>query len=177
MKLIVLTAVLGIVAVVVAQTSKPAPAAPLHVSNTFSFTVNAPQKVVAPLFGAHLERAWAEGWDPQFVYPQPAEDKAGEVFTINHGSHSSTWINTALDLEKGRIQYTYVVPQAMAVLIDIHAVSSGPNTTQVAVTYERTALSPEFNDHIRQQGEADAKSAPHWQKAIEDCLKTQNKPR
>jgi hypothetical protein len=65
----------------------------------------------------------------------------------------------------------------MAVLIDIHAVSSGPNTTQVAVTYERTALSPEFNDHIRQQGEADAKSAPHWQKAIEDCLKTQNKPR
>ncbi len=146
---------------------------PLHVRNGFEFTVNAPQSVVAPLFGAHRERLWAEGWDPQFIYPQPApvEDKAGEVFTIQHGSHTSTWINTALDFENGHIQYTYVIPDAMAVLIDIRLAASGPSATHVAVTYERTALSPALNDHVRQQGEADAKSAPHWQKAIEDYLK------
>lgn len=169
---------LGFVAATAAsQASKPQTAGatpqPLHVRNRFEFTVTAPQSVVAPLFGAHRERLWAEGWDPQFIYPQPApvEDKAGEVFTIQHGSHTSTWINTALDFENGHIQYTYVIPDAMAVLIDIRLAASGPSATHVAVTYERTALSPALNDHVRQQGETDAKSAPHWQKAIEDYLK------
>lgn len=166
---------LGIVAATAAdQTAKPA-AQPLHVRNSFDFTVNAPQSVVAPLFGAHRERAWAEGWDPQFVYPQPADDKPGEIFIINHGGHSSTWVNTALDLEKGHIQYAYVIPGAMAVLIDICLAATGTSATHVAVTYERTALAPELNDHVRQQGETDAKSAPHWQKAIEDYLKNQAK--
>lgn len=163
---------LGIVAcAAVAQTPRPA-AQPLHVRNSFAFTVSAPQNAVAPLFGAHLERAWAAGWDPQFVYPQPVEDKPGEVFTINHGGHTSTWVNTALDFEQGHIQYVYVIPDAMAVLIDIRLAASGPLATHVAITYERTALSPDVNDHVRKQGEADAKSGPHWQKAIEDYLKS-----
>lgn len=164
---------LGIVAATAAaQTAKPV-TQPLHVRNSFDFTVNAPQSVVAPLFGAHRERAWAEGWDPQFVYPQPAEDRPGEIFIINHGRHSSTWVNTALDLEKGHIQYAYVIPEAMAVLIDIRLAASGPSATHVVVIYERTALALELNDHVRQQGESDAKAAPHWQRAIEDYLKNQ----
>ncbi|MBZ5530228.1 MAG: hypothetical protein LAO20_02250 [Acidobacteriia bacterium] len=169
---------LGFVAATAAsQASKPQTSEyktqPLHVRNSFDFTVNAPQNVVAPLFGAHRERAWAEGWDPQFIYPQsaPIEDKPGEVFTIQHGAHTSTWVNTALDFENGHIQYTYVIPDAMAVLIDIRLAASGASATHVAVTYERTALSPALNDHVRQQGESDAKSGPHWQKAIEDYLK------
>jgi len=168
---------LGMVAgTVAAQSSKPA-AQPLHVRNTFDFTVHAPQNAVAPLFGAHVERKWAEGWDPQFVYPQPAEDKAGEVFTVNHGAHSSTWVNTALDFEKGHIQYVYVIPDAMAVLIDIRLTSTGKSETHASVTYERTALSPDLNDHVRKQGESDAKSGPHWQQAIEGYLAAQNKAR
>src|SRR5262245_17730237 len=107
--------------------SKPAPASTLHIRNTFSFTIGAPQSVVTPLFGALRERAWDESWNPQFVYPLPAEDKPGAVFTVNHGAHVSTWINTAFDLEKGHIQYAYVIPEAMAVLIDIHAVANGPS--------------------------------------------------
>jgi hypothetical protein len=177
MTLETLMVTLGVVAATVAaQSPKPA-AQPLHVRNTFDFTVHAPQGAVAPLFGAHLERQWAEGWDPQFVYPRPAEDIAGEVFTVNHGAHTSTWVNTALDFEKGHIQYVYVIPDAMAVLIDIRLTAAGTAETHVAVTYERTALSPDLNDRVRKQGEADARSGPHWKQAIEGYLASQNKPR
>jgi hypothetical protein len=73
---------------------------PLHVSNTFEFDVRESQKQVAPLFGANRERVWAEGWDPQFVYPQPAEDRQGSVFHVSKRNHESTWITTILDLER-----------------------------------------------------------------------------
>src|SRR5271167_1816748 len=76
-----------------------------HTRTEFSFTVDAPFEQVVPLFGAHEERKWADGWDPQFVYPTPARDQQGEVFKVAHGQHSSVWVNTAFDLAAGRIQY------------------------------------------------------------------------
>src|SRR5215468_10658349 len=82
-----------------------------HVENGFEFTVHAPYDKVAPLFGAHGERAWGGAdWDPQFLHPQPARDVAGEVFSVAHGHGRSTWVNTAFDLETGHVQYVYVVP-------------------------------------------------------------------
>ncbi len=98
----------------------------VHTRNEFSFTVDAPFEQVVPLFGAHEERKWADGWDPQFVYPTPAHDQQGEVFKVAHGHHSSVWINTALDLTAGHIQYAYVLNDAMVTLIDIHADPARP---------------------------------------------------
>jgi hypothetical protein len=149
-----------------APKSQTAPA-PLHVSNTFEFTVRESQEQVAPLFGAHRERVWAEGWNPQFVYPQPAEDRQGSVFHARHGSHESTWITTIFEPQKGHIQHVYFIPDVTAVLIDIHLSPAPHSGTNVQVRYERTALSAELNDHIRQQGEKDAKSAEEWRAAIE----------
>ena len=82
----------------------------LHVCNEFELTVHAPYKVAAPLFGPEGERVWAGGsWDPHFLYPQPAQDVEGAVFRVSHGRHSSTWVNTAFDLDQGHIQYVYFV--------------------------------------------------------------------
>jgi hypothetical protein len=150
----------------------PATSAALtHVSNSFEFTVHAPKDVVAPLFGAHLERSWADGWDPQFVYPDPPQDKTGAVFTVNHGGHTSTWITNIFDPAKGHVQYAYFIPGAMVTMIDIRVAPSASNTaTHVQVTYERTALAAEANDHVRQLGESDRQSGRHWQTAIENYL-------
>jgi hypothetical protein len=145
----------------------------LHVSNVFEFDVRESQQQVAPLFGAHRERFWAEGWDPQFVYPQPAEDRQGSVFHVKKGSHDSTWITTIFEPEKGHIQHVYFIPEVTAVLIDIHF-SPAPNSgTHVHVRYERTALSAEMNNHIREQGNKDAKSAEEWRMAIESYFRKQ----
>lgn len=155
------------------DTKAPATSAALtHLSNSFEFTVHASPNVVAPLFGAHLERVWAEGWNPQFVYPDPPQDTAGAVFTVNHGGLTSTWITTIFDPANGHVQYAYFIPGAMVTMIDIRvAPSASDKDTHVKVAYERTALSAEANDHVRQLGDSDRQSAGHWQTAIEGYLK------
>jgi hypothetical protein len=142
-----------------------------HVSNTFEFTVHAPVNVVTPLFAPLAERGWAEGWDPQFVYPQPGADKPGVVFTVKHGGHVSTWIATALDLKEGHIQYVYFIPEALATVIDIKVSADSAADAHVRVTYERTALAPELNGHVKQLGDSDRQSGAHWQAAIESYVK------
>jgi hypothetical protein len=133
-----------------------------HTRNEFSFTVDAPFEQVVPLFGANAERKWAHDWNPQFLYPSPARDQQGMVFTVAHGNYSSVWINTALDFAAGHIQYAYVVNDAMATLIDIHAMRQGPQKTGVAVVYERTALIPEANEHVRHFAKGDENAGKEW---------------
>ena len=142
-----------------------------HVRNTFEFTVRAPQRLVAPLFGAHRERAWAQGWNPEFLYPLPPEDKPGVVFQVTHEGRTSTWITTVFEPETGHIQHVYFVPGAMTALIDIRLVPTSPAETRVQVAYERTALAPDYNAHVEHLGESDAKSGPHWQAAIDDYFR------
>lgn len=143
----------------------------VHVENGFEFTVRAPYDKVAPLFGAHGERAWGgQDWDPQFLHPQPAQDLEGEVFTVAHSHGRATWVNTAFDLQTGHMQYVYVIPDVQAVLIDVRLRHEDPAKTGVKVLYERTALTPRFNDQIREMGMKDSGSAAEWQGAIEKYL-------
>ena len=143
------------------------PATPLvHTRNEFRFTVDAPFEQVVPLFGAHEERKWAADWDPRFIYPTPARDQQGEIFKVVHGQHSSVWINTTLDFTAGHIQYAYVLNDAMATLIDIHATRQGGQKTAVTVVYERTALIPEANEHVQHFAKADEGAEKEWGDAM-----------
>jgi hypothetical protein len=143
----------------------------VHVENSFEFTAHGPYQIVAPLFGAWGERAWGGGhWKPQFLYPQPPRDVAGEVFTVAHSHLRSTWVNTAFDLDSGHVQYVYVIPDAQAVLIDIHLNALDEKSTDVKVVYQRTALNSDFNEHVTKLGEDDRKSGQEWQTDIDEYL-------
>jgi hypothetical protein len=143
----------------------------VHVRNEFEFTAHAPYEVVAPLFGAEGERAWSGGhWDPHFLYPQPAEDIQGAVFTIRHGHRLAYWINTSFDKSTRHFQYVYVVPESMVVLIDVRFSEVDAADTKVNVAYERTALDPGANEHVRELGIADRESGKEWGTAINDYL-------
>jgi hypothetical protein len=143
-----------------------------HVENGFEFTAHGPYKSVAPLFGALAERGWAGGhWNPQFLYPQPARDVEGEVFTVAHSHLQSTWVNTAFDLEAGHIQYVYVIPETQAVRIDIQVKANDASNTAVRVVYERTALHPRFNQHVNELGLKDRDSGKEWQMGIDALLR------
>ena len=144
----------------------PTEDAPVHTRTDFSFTVDAPFDQVAPLFGANEERKWSAGWNPQFIYPTPAHDQQGMVFKVAHGQFTSVWVNTALDLAAGHIQYAYVLNDAMATLIDIHLTREGGQKTAVTVVYERTALLPEANEHVQVFANEDAVAAKEWSDAI-----------
>jgi hypothetical protein len=147
-----------------------------HTRITFTFTVNAPFGQAAPLFGADEERKWAPGWDPQFVYPNPAKDQAGAVFLVKHGPNSSVWTTTAFDLTDGYVQYVYVMNHVMVTLIDIRLTRHSAQRTGVSVTYERTALTSQANDHIADLAKQDEGFAKEWEDQINDYLqKSQSK--
>jgi hypothetical protein len=146
----------------------------LHTRTPFRFTVKAPLEQVAPLFGANEERKWAPGWNPAFVYPNPAHDEQGMVFQVAHGPYTSTWVNTVFDLTGGHIQYAYVLSDAMVTTIDIRLTRASALITDIAVVYERTALTPEANDHVQHFAAADAKAAQEWQEQINAYLSSQS---
>ena len=151
-----------------AQDSKTATLA--HKRTEFRFTADGPFEQVAPLFGANEERKWSPDWDPQFIYPQPAHDEPGMVFKLMHGQHEAIWVNTALDLAAGHIQYTYILADAMATLIDIHLTREGEKKTGVSVVYERTALIPEANEHVQHFAKGDERAGREWEDAINQYL-------
>ena len=128
--------------------------------------VDAPFDLVAPLFGAHEERKWAAGWDPKFIYPNPARDQLGMVFTVPKGQFTSVWVTTAFDLAAGHIQYAYVITEIMTTLIDINLTRESGRKTGVTVVYERTALAPGGNAHVQQLADEDARAGREWGDAI-----------
>lgn len=141
-----------------------------HTRVEFHFVANGPFEQVAPLFGANEERKWAADWNPQFIHPTPARDVPGMVFRVAHGDHSSIWVNTALDLTGGHIQYSYVLNDAMATLIDIHLTRDSAPKTGVTVVYERTALIPEANEHVQHFAKGDGKAEKEWEDSINGYL-------
>jgi hypothetical protein len=149
-------------------------ASPVHVRTAFELTVRAPYDVAFPLFGANGERSWAGAdWDPQFVYPSAAADIQGTVFTIKHGPHQATWVNTAYDATGRHIQYVYFITDVMMTTIDLTFVPLDSGGTKVSLVYERTALSLAANEQVRQFGAADRGRGADWEKAINGYLEKQ----
>jgi hypothetical protein len=135
----------------------------------FAFTAHASMEVVAPLFGAHREREWAFGWNPKFVFPIPADDARGMVFTVAHQHHDAVWVNTEFDLRNGRVQYAYVIPEALVTVITLKLSARGSDT-YVEVEYDRTALNSEANAHVEAMASQDRVAGPEWEKEINDYL-------
>jgi hypothetical protein len=140
-----------------------------HTSEKFAFIANAPMRKVAPLFGADKERVWAPDWYPQFLHPLPAGDEEGMVFTVAHRHLHAAWVNTQFDLKNGRIQYVYVIPDALVTMITIQ-LTPQDSQTHVDVAYERTALSPKADGQVRHMAEGDRGSGPDWEKQINGYL-------
>jgi hypothetical protein len=161
-----LTFCVGVIGATVSQAQNKSTDAALHTRGEFAFVVSAPYADVFPLFGAHKERVWAHGFDPQFLYPVPPHDEAGMVFTTVQEGMPRLWVNTAFDPASGHVQYVYWIADVMTALIDIHVANSGGPATSVHVVYERTALRPEANDQVIRMGQDDGKAGPHWAEMI-----------
>ena len=144
---------------------------PAREQNAFDLVVHLPLREAAVLFGPEGERLWAgPHWDPQFIYPQPARDVEGAVFTIHHGSVDAVWVNTAFDLDARRFQYVYFIPAIMVSVIDVHFVPIGEDSTSVHVVYTRTAITAEGDEHVRAMADGDRKAGKDWQQAIDEYL-------
>ena len=136
-------------------------------SSSFQLTVHLPYAQAAPLFGAFAEQKWAPDWKPAFIYPLPPADQEGAVFRVEHGQHSSVWITSVFDLKAGHIQYVYVLTGLLITRIDIRLKPEAAGETGVLVTYERTALDPAADDHLKHFAEGDSRAGPEWQAQLD----------
>ncbi|MGA2549787.1 MAG: hypothetical protein ABSF50_06525 [Burkholderiaceae bacterium] len=152
-------------------TAQPEPG--LHTREEFEFVANAPLERCFPLFGAAMERVWAEDWHPKFSWPSKAEDREGMVFEIAHGEHTATWVNTVFDLKARRIQYVYTLPDFVATVITIDLIPR-ENSTLVKVRYERTSLSLAATAHVSEMAEHDRRAGPEWAAQINRYLTGKN---
>lgn len=142
-----------------------------HREATFELIAEAPVVEVGPLFGAEREKVWAPGWAPRFVHPTPAADRRGMVFTVERDDGSEAiWVNSQLDLERGVVQYVYVIPEALTTVITLRLSPRGERT-HVAVTYERTALRAQANARVEELSAEDERSGPEWEQQINAYLK------
>jgi hypothetical protein len=104
---------------------------------TAHITVGLPPEQAMALFTPEGERRWAHGWDPH--YPDPGRRQgSGAVFTTGHDGHHTTWI--MVDHRTKSIRYARVVDGMTAGTIAIDVLHSGEDATEVAVTYDLTAL-------------------------------------
>ena len=143
----------------------------LHTQTSFDFEVQLPYGEAAPLFGPEGERAWAgKPWDPKFIYPQPATDSEGAVFTVRHGAYDAVWVNTLFDAASKHYQYVYFLPGLMVTMIDVRFKPAGADSTAVNVVYARTAIAPEGNEHVKAMTEGDKAAGKDWQQAIDAYL-------
>ena len=147
----------------------------LHTRAQFSFVAHAGVDVAWPLFGAEGERAWAPGWDPAFMWPAEPGDREGMVFKIRHGLGTAIWVNTAFDALAGRIQYVYVIPEVVVTVISLQLSPLG-EATQVAVTYERTALSEAASHQVATLAESDKTAGEEWSRLIDGHLRARRQP-
>jgi hypothetical protein len=138
-----------------------------HTTSSFRLTVGLPYAQAAPLFGAIAEQKWAPDWKPHFVYPSPPADQEGAVFQVEHGSHSSIWMTTIFDLAAGHIQYVYVLDGLLVTRIDIRLRAEAASETDVRVTYERTALDPAAEEHLKHLAEGDSRAGAEWQAQLD----------
>lgn len=153
------------------QSAASVPKQNLRVQTSFDLIVHAPYAETAPLFGPEGERPWAgKHWDPQFVFPRPAKDEEGAVFTIQHGPVNATWVNTAFDIEGRHFQYVYFIPGLLVTTIDLRFKPVDAANTQVHVVYTRTALTTEGNEHVTAMSEQDKRAGAEWQQAIDAYL-------
>jgi hypothetical protein len=145
----------------------------LRTQTAFDLVVRLPYDEAAPLFGPEGERPWAgKHWDPQFLYPQPARDEQGAVFTIQHGPVTAVWVNTLFDLEARHFIYAYFIPGILVTSIDVRFTPTSSTSTQVHVLYTRTALTAEGNNHVATFTATDKTAAQDWQQSIDAYLAT-----
>jgi len=118
---------------------------PRHIDHTGEFTIPLPLGHVFPLFSPEGERAWVDGWDPDYLHPEHPSNDSGTVFRTTHGEEETLWLVLHYDPARARAEYARYSPGSRLGTVRVQCREEPPGTTHVSVTYSLTALSPAGN--------------------------------
>jgi hypothetical protein len=136
--------------------------------DTVTVAVPLPADEAMQLFTARGERAWVEGWDPEFPAGEPSEEDEGTVFVTTAKGRSTYWVVAARDAE--RIRYARTTPGSSAGIVEVRRGESDTRSTRVDVTYDLSALTPRGAVELDRFGARYERGISAWGVAIARAL-------
>jgi hypothetical protein len=116
------------------------------------------------LFTPLGERAWADGWDPQFPAPVESDSQPGTVFEVEHADRRSVWMVCRCEPDRV-IQYARVFPGLSAGTVTV-SLAAAPFGAQADVEYNLTALTDAGSVELARFALAYAAYLAGWEQAI-----------
>jgi hypothetical protein len=147
---------------------------PVHVAHTGAITVEAPLAQAFQFFTPEGERAWVEGWEPEYLYRQGGECGTGTVFRTRHGNEETFWLVLDYDPVGGHAAYARLTPGSRLGTVTIAAAALDAATTRVMVGYELTSISAEGSALLTAlTEEAYAEMLADWERRVGEVLARQ----
>jgi hypothetical protein len=123
---------------------------PVHGERSGFLRLELPLARAFALLTPEGERAWVEGWDPEYLHPltRPDPPAAGTVFRTRHGGEETLWLVISFDPAAGRVDYARVTPGSRIGTVGVRARATGERSTEAEITYRMTSLSAEGNQKL-----------------------------
>lgn len=144
-----------------------APFSALHIERSGRFLLESPLARVAPCFTPEGERAWAPGWDPEYLHPSDGALGPGLVFRTRIDGEETVWMALRADFAAGEFEYARLTPGSRVGTVSVRCAERSAGVTEVTVVYRMTGLSPEGNARLAALDEAAyAEFLEEWRTAI-----------
>jgi hypothetical protein len=135
---------------------------------TATIAVALPADEAMSLFTARGERRWVDGWNPEFPAGEPDDEEEGTIFVTTASGLPTYWVVAARGT--GRVLYARVTPELHAGTVEVCERGSDTSRTQIDVTYDLSALTPEGATELERFASGYQAEIRGWQDAIESAL-------
>jgi hypothetical protein len=142
--------------------------------DTATVNVALPADEAMPLFSARGERRWVEGWDPAFPAGEPSDEGEGTVFVTTANGRTTYWVVAVKDT--AGVRYARTTPGFAAGTVDVRVRRSDARSTQVEVTYDLSALTPEGASDLDVFATRYEQDIAGWEVAIDAALAKESGP-
>lgn len=147
---------------------------PERIQQCAVITLNGSIDKVFPLFGPVREMEWAEGWNPEIIYPKDKLVEEHMIFrTKGHADEEYyTWVVSQFNPDQHQIEYTVSTPDRVW-FIRIQCAPDGPRT-KASIGYTYTGITAAGNDRNREAlKKMYARDLKDWEEAINYYLQHQ----
>jgi hypothetical protein len=146
---------------------------PRHETRSATIRLDAAPERAFGMFTPLGERAWAQGWDPEFLHPLDGEPCEGSVFITRAGGVETIWTTIAHDPPR-RAAYSRVTPGLHAVIVEVRLRPSEDGGTRADVSYAFTALTSAGNDAVVEMVDGFGGWMEEWETSINRALASQS---
>ncbi|HSN21283.1 MAG TPA: hypothetical protein VLS49_11430 [Usitatibacter sp.] len=145
--------------------------AALRADRSCSFALPMAARAAFGLFTPQGEKAWAQGWDPEYLHPGDGRTEPGMVFRTSAHGEETIWTVSRFDPEGGFVEYVRCTPGSRIAIVSVRCADTGPSRCEVSVRCVFTGLSAAGNARIREMDERRfAEYIGAWRSEIEAML-------